>query len=117
MKRRLASLAGLFLLTSGVPLEHLEQPKASAEMKKILRGRLLDRYNLKVDDLKKLNWSEDKLREAAKHIDFEVFRLPAERGAFDAFKYRIFRSKSNNDYIIERSGGFAGVHELYVPEK
>lgn len=117
MKRFAVLLAGLFVLTSGAPLEHVREPRVSAEMKAILRDRLFGRYDLKVDDLMKLRWTEKDLREAMKHIDFEVIKLPHQKGTFDTFKYRIFRSRSNNDYMIERTEGFAGVYELYARKK
>jgi hypothetical protein len=116
VKRLFALLAGLAFVISA-PLACAKESRVSEPMKKILRERLVDRFELKIEDLTKLELTKEQLADMAAADKFEIFKLPSRPGVADDFHYQIFRSRKDNTYIILRTGGFAGVHEYYGPKK
>src|SRR5207247_2041278 len=102
----------LLILSIGV-MRGAETAPPSEEMKHILRDRLTGPYDLRLDGLTKLDWTPAKLQELQKKVPIEIYRVPYPKGVADYFGYSIYRVKSDNRFLILRTGGIAGVFQLY----
>jgi len=85
------------------------QPSRSTEMQKIIEQRKAG-FELKTDGLKKLHYED--LKEVEKLTKFEKYRLPPPVG-LDFFSYEVWRAPESDCYLIIKTGGEAGVLEVY----
>ena len=83
-------------------------------MKRILRDRLVGRHDLRLDGLTKLEWTREPFDRFTQKNPLEIYRVPYPRGTADYFSYIIYRLKLKPKYVIVRSGGLAGVFEVYM---
>ena len=79
-------------------------------MRKILNLRFSSPTILGTSGLKKLHYQD--LEEIGKLTKFEKYRVPHAHGA-DIIEYEIWRSAETGAYLILRTGGEAGLLEVY----
>jgi len=96
---------------------HADDAAPSEGMKQILRDRLVGQYDLRLDGLIRLDWTRAKLEEFQKKVPVEIYHVPQPKGAADYFGYSICRIKSDNRFVIAKTGGVAGVFEVYSSTK
>lgn len=84
----------------------------SAEMRAIVTSLRPGGHDLNVSGLPKMG------KEAAAAFDskgMETCNIPPPPGTADMFSYTVYYDKAQGKYWISRTGGFAGVQELYGP--
>jgi hypothetical protein len=101
-------IAGIFLGLTMYAADEA-QPSRSTAMQKILEQRKAG-FELKTDGLKKLHYED--LKEVEKLTKFEKYRLPPPVGS-DVFSYEVWRAPETDCYLIIKTGGEAGVLEVY----
>jgi len=84
--------------------------KPSKDMQKILDERLSGPSQLRTDGLKKLHYQD--LEEINKLTEFEKYRVPHPTGN-DIIEYEIWRSTQTGGYLILKTGGEAGLLDVY----
>lgn len=102
----------LLLMISTAPLRAQPDAPASPEMRSILAALQKGGHDLDVSSLPRLG------REAAAAFDskgLEIFQIPPPPGTADMFAYTIYYDEARGKYWVSRTGGFAGVRELYGP--
>jgi len=83
-------------------------------MKRILRDRLVGRHDLRLGGLTKVEWTPERFERFKRKTPLEIYNVPYPRGTADYFSYAIYRLTLKPKYVIVRTGGFAGVFEVYM---
>ena len=85
---------------------------ANSSVKRILQAHKTGEWDLDVSKLSRLSETpNDFLKRMSGRI--EVHRVPPPSNVADAFVYDIILAKKGQRFWIRRTGGFAGVNELY----
>lgn len=87
-----------------------EQNTPSKQMRQILAARFDGQVQLRTNGLKRLRYED--LKEIEKLANFEKYLVPHSGGS-DLFQYEIWRSKDTGSYLVVKTGGEAGVLEVY----
>jgi hypothetical protein len=90
---------------------HASDQKPSKEMQKILDLRFSQPSELGTGGLKKLHFQD--LEEISKLATFEKYRVPNRPEGLDIIEYQIWRSTQTGAYLILKTGGEAGLLEVY----
>lgn len=85
----------------------------SRGMQEIVRSLRVDPYNLDLSGMYRGSPEEFEIMRGRSHM--EIYRVPTRPGNVDAFQYTVYYNKSDKQYWVTRSGGIAGVSELYGP--
>jgi len=91
--------------------------KLSKDMQKIVDLRFGEASRLGTGGLKKLHYQD--LEEISKLATFEKYRVPHAEG-LDIIEYEIWRATGTGAYLIIKTGGEAGLLEVYgvgIPQK
>lgn len=109
MKRAFILVSSALLLLGALPVRAV-----SPEIQQVLQERLVGKYDLRVEDLPKQTPTADQSNRLKDKSSVESYRIPHPAGTEDYFYYSIYRFIPTGEIWITRSGGFAGVWELYV---
>jgi hypothetical protein len=105
----------LVLLSAlGLAALPLRAQNPSPEIQSVLKDRLVGKNDLRVDDLPKAKPTPEQLKRLDNKASYERYDVPYPKNMADGFAYAIFRFKDTGEIWIQRTGGFAGVSELYV---
>lgn len=89
-----------------------EEGGTNANLQTILQAHKTDQWDMDVSKLSRLSENpKEFMNRMAGTIEVHEVRAPANIP--DAFRYNIILSKDGQQFWILRTGGFAGVYELY----
>ena len=89
----------------------------SPEIQKVLKERYDGKYDLNLKGLVKSDAAKEQLNRLNDKSSYEVYHVPYPMGTADYFSYSIYRIKATGEIWILKSGGVAGVSEVYIVSK
>jgi hypothetical protein len=94
---------------------HAENP--SPEIEKVLKDRLVEKHDLRLNDLTGARPTPEQTKRLEDKASYERYNVPYPQNMADGFSYSIYRFKATGEMWITKTGGFAGISELYILPK
>jgi hypothetical protein len=107
----------LILLLTLLTSNHLAVADPSLEIKLVLKERLAGKHDLRLDGLTREQLTPEQSKRLEDKSSYEAYAIPYPKNVADYFAYAIYRFKATGEIWIVRTGGFAGVRELYIVRK
>jgi len=81
-------------------------------IKAIVKKHQAGEYDLNVNGMRRID--ANRLEAILAAGKFQTYQVPRRPNVADDFLYRIYRSKQTNGYLIVRTGGIAGVYDVFA---